>query len=140
MIRTPAENRPSDSVLRERINKLEDYANESAELGKWLKMAKQPSYQQTVDNKTPEINEYIKRTVQKGIYAIGFPFTLMINYDHRGNGSNRNSSFVTLVAPYAYFEGNGILLTPEDCIIEGFWGKKRMGELLPDDYKLSDKF
>jgi hypothetical protein len=140
VIRTPAENRPTDSVLRERLNKLDDYSNGSAELSKWLKMAKQPPYQQTVDNKTPEINEYIKRTDQKGIYAFGFPYTLMINYDNEGNGSDRNSSFVTFVAPYAYFDVNGILLTPENCIVEGFWGKKRMGELLPDDYKLPGKF
>lgn len=140
VVRTPAENRPTDSVLRERLNKLDDYSNGSAELSKWLKMAKQPPYQQTVDNKPPEINEYVKRTDQKGIYAFGFPYTLMINYNNDGNGSDRNSSFVTFVQPYAYFDINGILLTPENCIIEGFWGKKRMGELLPDDYKLPDKF
>jgi hypothetical protein len=135
VIRTPAENRPNDSVVRAQINRLINYPNDP-ELGKWLRMAKQPSYQQEVYPIKPEIDEYVKPTNQKGIYAFGFPFTLMINYDNTSNGSDKNSSFVTFVAPQAYFDRNGILFTPENCVIQGFWGEKRMGELLPDDYKL----
>jgi len=135
VIRTPASNRPTDSVVRERINSLRDYPKASPELSKWLKIAKQPAYDQKVGHTPPELYDYIKRTDQKGIYGFGFPFTLMINYHNAGNGSNRNSSFVTFVAPYAYFDSNGILFTPENCIIQGFWGDKRIGDLLPDDYK-----
>lgn len=137
VVRTPSKTRLPDSVVREEINKLSGYSNTSPELSKWLEMAKQPPYDQAVDRKPPEIYEYIKRTDQKGIYAFGFQFTLMINYNNVSNGSDKNSSFVTFAAPYAYFDHNGILLTPENCIIEGYWGKKRMAELLPDNYELS---
>ena len=141
IIRTPSEKRPTDSVVREQINKLSEYSEEtSPELVKWLKIAKQSPYDQTVDRTPPEIYEYIKRTDLKGIYTFGFPFTLMINYNNSSNGSDRNSSFVTFVAPYAYFDNNGILLTPENCVIQGFWGDKRIAELLPDDYKLPAGF
>jgi hypothetical protein len=140
VIRTPSESRPPDSIVNEQINKLSGYSDTSPELSKWLKIAKQLPYDETIDRTPPEIYDYIKRTDQKGIFAFGFPFTLMINYNNSSNGSDRNSSFVTFVAPYAYFDNNGILITPQNCLIRGFWGDKRVAELLPDDYKLPEGF
>ncbi|MDN5287745.1 MAG: CarboxypepD reg-like protein [Mucilaginibacter sp.] len=143
VVRTPTVGRPPDSLINVKLKTfaitsgVASMANDSVRY--WSKMAKQPRYDQTVADRVLKIDEYIKLTKQKGIYGFGYTDWLMINYLHWSNGSNEHSTFVTFNGPYAYFDSNGVVFTPESCLIEGYWGAKRMAELLPVDYELPEE-
>ncbi|SDP04881.1 CarboxypepD_reg-like domain-containing protein [Mucilaginibacter sp. OK268] len=140
VVRTPTVGRPPDSLINVKLKTfaitsgVASMANDSIKY--WSKMAKQPRYDQTVADRVLKIDEYITLTKQKGIYGFGYTDWLMINYQHRSNGSNEHTTFITFNEPYAYFDSNGVVFTPESCLIEGYWGVKRIAELLPVDYEL----
>jgi len=138
--RTPSPTRPPDSLLAEQMNTLSGYPKTNPDVVKLMKLIKESPYVQTVANTPLTMYKYIKVTDKKGIYAFGYSQTIMVNYLNTSNGSNRCSSFITFIDPYAYFDNKGIIFTPQSCLIEGFWGTKRIAELLPDDYQPPNGF
>ncbi|MDB5147060.1 MAG: CarboxypepD reg-like protein [Mucilaginibacter sp.] len=141
LVRTETPGRAPDSLINVKLKMFRISSGVSGastdSLRYWAKMAKRPRYEQEVVDKPLKSYEYTGVTNQKGIYAFFYhPDWLMINYKHKANGSNNTTTFVDFVDQFAYFDSNGVIFTPESFIVEGFWGTKRVGELLPVDYEL----
>jgi len=75
--------------------------------------------------------DYVHLTNRKGEFAIQFNDCLNIVY----NDEPLNTTVVTINAPYAFFDNNGIILNPQYIEMQGVWGESRMAELLPVDYE-----
>ncbi|WP_183572880.1 carboxypeptidase-like regulatory domain-containing protein [Mucilaginibacter sp. X5P1] len=75
--------------------------------------------------------DYTRLTDQKGEYALEFKDCLCVIYDK----NSLATSIVNINAPYAYFDNNGILLNPQDVIMQGSWGDSRLADMLPVDYE-----
>ena len=86
-------------------------------------------------------------TGKQGLYALKFNFTgcLYIIYTKRREDTdfkdiyrtldmpNYETSVLTLFAPYALFDSNGVVFQ-DPPLIEGSWSKDKLSELLPFDY------
>jgi len=104
-----------------------------------------PAYKGGLDNKYTEtlvttplaIGEYASLTDQKGEYALTFKDCLNITYNNNPlSGSILN---IDSGPGYVYFDNNGIILNPQNVTMEGSWGDRKMGELLPVDYEPPQK-
>ncbi|MGN6181933.1 MAG: carboxypeptidase-like regulatory domain-containing protein [Mucilaginibacter sp.] len=78
-----------------------------------------------------EANEYAYRTNIPGEYALKYADCLYVVY----KGAQGAGSTITINAPYAYFDNNGIIINIQDVLMEGPWGDSRMPEMLPVDYE-----
>jgi hypothetical protein len=140
IIRTPSETRPPDSLIARQLDILSDYPKTSPDVSKWIALAKKPAYDLTIESKPLPLYDFIKITDQKGVYAFGFPYPVMVNYFNTHNFSDKHTSFVYFAEPNAYFDSKGIIFTPQNLIVQGLWGEKRVADLLPDDYQLPAGF
>lgn len=88
-------------------------------------------YVETLVTTVLSVGEYAHTTDVKGEYAMGFNDCLYVMYKDQQLGA----SIITIDAPYAYFDNNGIVINPHDVVMEGVWGQSRMAEMLPVDYE-----
>jgi hypothetical protein len=140
--------RPSDSIITQKIRHFKSplYADEQDYTAK---MARKDSiaYWETMLSILPftkplaverilSLNEYIKLTNEKGIYAFGYPLkAVLVNYKNNRNMLDSRSSFITFLQPNVFFDSNGVIFTPGDCLFEGYWQHLRVGDQLPVDYE-----
>jgi hypothetical protein len=75
--------------------------------------------------------EYAHITNIPGEYAIKYADCLYVVYKN----AQSTGSTMTINAPYAYFDNNGIIINIQDVLMEGPWGDSRMPEMLPVDYE-----
>ncbi|QKJ29266.1 carboxypeptidase-like regulatory domain-containing protein [Mucilaginibacter mali] len=140
VIRKPNPDRPADSLIRAKLQKFRPAGSTrillmTDSLRYWSEKSRLPKYIDIMNNTPIKSADYIKLTQKKGIYAFGYPNLLRIHYKSTGN-----SSMVTFEKEYAYFDNNGIILTPHYVLIEGSWAFNRIAELLPVDYELPATF
>jgi hypothetical protein len=139
LTRTPSPDRPSDSLIYVNIKKINSnqvLLGGLNSLNYWIMQAKRPVYEQSAGMPL-KTSEYLKRTNERDIYALGYTAPLMINYKHKENSTNRYTSYITFVEPYTYFDTNGVIFTPKNCLIEGYWATLRVADQLPVDYELN---
>jgi len=108
-------------------------------------------YFQTLINKPLIDSDYVKRTDQKGLYAIKYADCLYIDYDKKlakmkGDSASvdlerpaQTATIVSFDAEYALFDNNGVITTPSALMFEGRWGNSRMAEMLPVDFEPAKK-
>lgn len=103
-------------------------------------------YLQTLVNKPLERAEFFKTTDQAGIFAVGYTDCLYIMYTKKGqdpsnnvykplNMPNNATTIASFDEPNAFFDSNGIIISPHAIIYEGDWGIGRVAEMLPVDYE-----
>lgn len=78
-----------------------------------------------------DASQYFHLTDVAGEYAIKYTDCLYVVY----NNAQSTGSTMTINAPYAYFDNNGIIINIQDVLMEGPWGDSRMPEMLPVDYE-----
>jgi hypothetical protein len=108
-------------------------------------------YFNTLINRPLNVENYIKRTDQKGLFAIKYDDCLYIEYNAKPS-KNKNdgasleieqpaqpASIIDFVDAYALFDNNGVITTPSALVFEGKWGKSRTAEMLPVDFEPAKK-
>jgi len=86
-------------------------------------------------------------TDQQGLYAFGTKYkALYVEYNPRRrfhendvqgrleNRTNFDSSVISFVSPYLYFDENGWVVNPNDVSLLGVWENYRIAGMLPADY------
>lgn len=136
VVRTPIEGIAADSTIYANIKRYGVSPSFSAELHYWTEQAKLAKYDQQLFARHLRSYEFIKKTDEKGIYAIGYLDCLMISYGNPRGSSLHDNTIMIFREPCAYFDGNGIIVNPQSNWVEGYWGTKRVAELLPVDYEL----
>lgn len=137
--------RPPDDVIRRRQeffyqhrmgDSLKRY-NELAALSKY--------YHESLQKVPLNQFEIMTNTAQQGIYSIHFSNYLYVVYTKKTDDvfnkdlyrpldmSNYAVSVVTLGAPYALFDMNGIVVQ-NPPLYEGAWARDRLSDMLPVDY------
>lgn len=93
------------------------------------------------------VNDLVKLSDKKDIYALSFKSQLYVMYtklhDYKDNLENMPfgaqpgyaKTTVTFIAPYTFFDNNGIIINPESIVFDGYWSESRVAELLPSDYE-----
>lgn len=140
VVRKPNPDRPADSLIKAKLQKFRPVLSTRVitltdSLRYWNEKSRLPKYIELMDSKPLNSLDYIKLTQEKGIYAFGYPDYLRINYKN-----TQNSTTIKFEKEYAYFDNNGVILTPHNLLIEGYWGFNRIAELLPVDYELPATF
>ncbi|MES2267590.1 MAG: carboxypeptidase-like regulatory domain-containing protein [Bacteroidota bacterium] len=144
--------RPTDSLIMRRIShfrNLPPIADMKDSILYWKKLYNdslrywEMIYYIPKSNKNTSIDralmlpEFIKLTNEKGIYAFGHPLrVLSINYNNKVNVIDKRSSLVTFLEPNTFFDSNGVIFTPQNSLLEGYWITTRVANQLPVDYEL----
>ncbi|MFD2871401.1 carboxypeptidase-like regulatory domain-containing protein [Mucilaginibacter ximonensis] len=144
--------RPSDQILRQRINKFKSLGMvDSANY--WVEIANMSKYYMDKVSQTPYASfELLRQTQTPGVFAITFPNYLYVMYTKKRDETNYKDVFrpldmpnyeisvITLPSnpPVAFFDKNGIVMNGEP-LYEGTWSKSRLSQLLPVDYVPSEK-
>ncbi|MBC7400361.1 MAG: carboxypeptidase-like regulatory domain-containing protein [Mucilaginibacter sp.] len=132
LVRTPIVDRPSDSVIYANIKE----SSKSSALHYWKKLAGTIRYNQKLFDRHLYSYEFISKTDTKGIYALAYPYCLMINYGNERSTLPDDNTIITFTEPYAYFDSNGVIANPQSNKVEDYWSTQRIAELLPVDYEL----
>lgn len=127
--------RPKDSLINIKIKMFSNFSQGQLfidSLRYWKSKQTIPKVFQRLHNESVLANDkFFKITGKKDIYAIGYPDCLYIT-----NANNKKQfNMVTIKGPYAFFDNNGVILNPENYVMEGYWATQRMAELLPVDYE-----
>jgi hypothetical protein len=139
LYRTPTPGRPSDSLIYEKVKYIRSHPipfGSRDSLNYWIGQSKLSPNEQRGSENPLKTTEYVKRTDEKGVYALGYSKPIMINFRHKENSSNEQTSYIIFAEPYTYFDSNGVIFTPKNCVIEGYWATLRIADLLPVDYEL----
>jgi len=127
----------ADSLARERIKQYKLLIAQGLPEQQMLTYWRQVSHQSTTLHKLIEkplkIRSILKKTDQKGIFALTFPFALYIIYN---KDNVYRESVITFKSDYTLFDLNGSILDPETVFIEGSWSNNRIADSLPVDYQL----
>jgi hypothetical protein len=101
-------------------------------------------YAQTLVNVPLTATDFATLTDRKGLYALKFNDCLYVMYTKKRDNDNSIyrsltmpnylTTILSFTGPYALFDTNGVILTPEAVTFEGYWGKSRVAEMLPVDY------
>lgn len=103
-------------------------------------------FSQTLISQPLTIDDFVRLTDSKGVYALSFKDCLYVIYTKKkGSGQNEvaykpmdapdyPTSIITFNDDYALFDNNGIIINPASLTFEGNWGGSRMAEMLPVDY------
>jgi hypothetical protein len=129
-----AEANPKTSAIRDSLNF-------------WTKKSQLPKTQLSINDYPLSINDVLKNTEQKGLYAIGCDNdAILVNYNkaHRFSKAkitdlsdryNNSISVIEFNKLYAFFNNSGWITNIDDIMLAGVWAKKRVAELLPEDYE-----
>jgi len=131
---------PKDSVIMRKIAYFRNTAAKSKEntdsLAYWNTVYWAAKNRVSSIEKVLRLNEYIKLTNEKGIYAFSSKSKgLLINYKNKLNLISTGSTYVTFPKPDAFFDSNGVIFTPANILFEGYWPQLRVGDQLPVDYE-----
>jgi hypothetical protein len=109
----------ADSVARERIKQYKSLIAQGLEEQHMLTYWRQASHQSTTMHKLIEkplkISDMLKKTDQKGVFALTYPFALYVIYN---KDSVYRESVITFKSDYTLFDLNGNILNPESAFVE----------------------
>ncbi len=142
--------RPPDDVIRQKVNifnqhRMIDSAKHYIELANMSKY-----YHENLMKPPLNSFEILTNGGQQGIYAIHFSNYLYVVYTKKTDDvfnrdlyrpldqPNYAVSVVTLNAPYALFDSNGIVVENAP-LYEGAWARNRLSDMLPVDYVPDNK-
>jgi len=146
--------RPADSIIQAKLRLFRPTFSGkiikiSDSLNFWSAKNRLPKINQYLSTKPINIDSLIRKTDQKGILAITFDDVLYVLYTKKKNDDsyinlplnapNNLTSLMSINAPYAFFDNNGVIINPADIIFEGSWGTNRTSKLLPVDYDPHEK-
>lgn len=150
LIKKPNAQRPPEELIQSKLVHFRKSLSAPGALDSISKWAQQKRLPKTLSYlvKTPlNTFELIRRTDQKGIYALSFTDCLYVMYTKVSDNSTNQLSFhppempdcqttiVNFAAKYAFFDDNGTILNPTSLIFEGNWGTSRVSSLLPVDFE-----
>jgi len=150
LTRTPNIKRPADSVIKFNIAKYKKLSSKDSKwtdsMFYWVDIAQTPKINEKLMDQTLVVNEIVKLTNRKGIYALNCDHDcLYITYTKKqshpanisitGNLIRDKATILSFNTPNAFFDSNGCFLDPRSLSISGAWGNKRMADLLPVDYE-----
>lgn len=103
-------------------------------------------HQRLVDSATLGASDFVKRTDQKTIFALSYPWCLYVTYTKKTDYSRRPiadqfnmpnyaTSIVTIPSGTSLFYTNGVLVDPATVVFEGYWAGLRVAQQLPVDYE-----
>lgn len=106
----------------------------------------QHKYIQTLVNAPLAIDDFVRLTDTKGLFALTFKDCLYVVYTQKNADRQDESvyrpldmpnypiSILTFNEQYVVFDSNGVIANPASVTFEGAWGGNRMAEMLPVDY------
>jgi hypothetical protein len=144
--------RPSEDLINLKMKTFSDLKSKTAgsrdSLAFWTKKSKLPKILLKINDFALDVAEFEKRTDQLGLYALGCEqdaLYITYNKNHRfdkrarieniADPFNTANSLIEFTKPFAFFDSNGWISNPEDVLLAGVWAKKRVAELLPEDYE-----
>lgn len=136
IISKPNKDRPSDSLINAKIkqftvrNTTNNFIMISDSSHYWYDKKNMPKEMRMLIKTPLKPADYYQTTDQPGIYAFNCTDLLRISYRNK-------DTYTTTIQFYkpAYFDNNGIILTPESTMNEGYWGTQRVANMLPVDYE-----
>lgn len=136
LIRTPNKNRPSDSLITAKLRYFHSKFDRTGEyladsIRYWNERAGWPKMTEYLVKTPLKVDEFIKPTDQRGVFAISFKDCLYVRYTKKTD----METTMSITKPYVFFDNNGIIINPDSCYDEGYWGTQRIAELLPVDYE-----
>lgn len=128
-------NHTPDSVSNLKIRQYMGFNPDSVRYYK--KELQLPKFDQIASGKPLKPDDFVKVTGEGGVFDLTFEdgTPLMVNYKRKDNSSGRYTSYITFVQPDIYFDSNGVIFTPKNAMISGYWATLRVGDLFPVDYE-----
>jgi len=137
LLRSTISDPAADSIARERIKQykllIAQGLPEQQMLAYWRQVSHQTTTLHKLIEKPLKLSNILKKTDQKGIFALTYPFALYIIYN---KDNVYRESVITFKTDYTLFDLNGHILNPESVFIEGSWSNNRIADSLPIDYEL----
>jgi hypothetical protein len=157
LVRKPNPERPADSLIQAKLkqfrgklftgNAMVISSNDS--VAYWSEKSRLPKMVDYLVTKPLRVDSLVKRTDQKGIYALGYQYILYVLYTKKSddgsytnrplNAPNKLTSLMNIKDPYIFFDLNGVIINPTSVVYEGYWAKNRVAKLLPVDYEPDEK-
>ncbi len=112
----------------------------------WNAKAQEPRFIENLIKQPLRPEDVLRKTDQEGLFALTFPDLLYVVYTKKSDPDNRDNvyrpldlesnatSIITLYSPYAVFDRNGVVISPQSTLYEGDWANDKLAELLPVDY------
>jgi hypothetical protein len=158
LIRKPNPQRLPDSLIQAKLkiwraammkNGNHYIIQKNDSLSYWAEQNRLPKINEYLVTKPVRVDSLVKRTDQKGIYALAYKDVLYILYTKKKgddsylarplNAPNYPTSLMNITDAYAFFDNNGVITNPTGVIFEGNWSTSRMAKLLPVDYDPNEK-
>jgi CarboxypepD_reg-like domain len=139
LVRTRVADLLPDSVIYANIKRYSKTPGSEQQLLYWTNQSHRKKFEEKLYGQHLDCHEFIKVTNVPGVYAIGYPDCLMINFGNEHSISIKDNTILTFKAPFSYFDSNGVIINPQSNIVEGYWGEHRIAELLPIDYALPQR-
>jgi hypothetical protein len=142
--------RPDEAVIYAKIKYFREHYNHDS-LNYWVGLQNMSKYYHENLNRQPlQPYQVYQRTNQPGLFALRFTDCLYVVYTKRHEETdfkdvyrpldmeNFETSILTLSAPYAIFDMNGVV-SQGVPLSEGTWSKAKLAELLPFNYAPEDE-
>jgi len=143
--------RPADSIINTKISYYKELKTKTEiqrdSLAYWIKKLKLTKTFQKLMPYPLTKKDIIRKTDQPGQYAMGCEgdglyiaysktnhFHIVDNREYLNKPGNTETNLLSFNAPYAFFYSNGVIINPYSVMLEGFWGREGVAELLPVDY------
>lgn len=158
LIRKPNPQRLPDSLIQAKLKIFRAAAlkngnhyiiHKNDSLNYWSEQNRLPKIIGYLATKPVRVDSLVKRTDQKGIYALGYKDVLYILYtkkkgdnsyfDRPLNAPDYPTSLMSITDAYAFFDNNGVITNPTGVIFEGNWSNNRTAKMLPVDYDPNEK-
>jgi hypothetical protein len=137
--------RPQEGVILQKIKFFREHPNRDS-LNYWITRENMSKYYRESLEKEPlQPYQIFGKTTKPGLFVISFTDCLYVIYTKRHEETdfrdiyrpldmeNYETSVLTLFAPYAVFDMNGVVFEGSP-LTEGTWSKSKLAELLPYDY------
>jgi CarboxypepD_reg-like domain len=142
-------NRPGEDVIQQKMKQFR-LANKRDSFNYWVEKENMPKYyHQNLEKQPLQPYQVYQQTDQPGLFALRFTDYLYVIYTKRHEETdfkdvyhpldmeNFEASVLTLHAPFAIFDMNGVMFQGAP-VSEGTWSKARLSELLPYNYAPGD--
>lgn len=142
--------RPDEAVILQKIKYFRE-RNMRDSANYWITKENMSKYYHERLDKTPlQPYQIFAQTNKQGLFVLSFTDCLYVVYTKRREETdfkdvyrpldmeNFETSLLTLNAPYAVFDMNGVMFENVP-LVEGTWSKSKLAELLPFDYSPGDE-
>ncbi len=142
-------NRPQEDMIQQKLKQFR-LAGKRDSFNYWVNKENMPKYyHQDLEKQPLQPYQVFQQTDQPGLFALRFPNYLYVIYTKRHEETdfkdvyhpldmeNFETSVLTLNAPFAIFDMNGVMFQGAP-VSEGTWSKARLSELLPYNYAPGD--